>query len=128
MLRIWRCDCALCVIGNEFPCRQQHNPIRHPLTRAHHIAPRIKTARLRRKTKLLKSIFALDKIKQHQQVYHSVGTCLWHVSMQTYSISAFETCQMRSIPLCPKAVFYVFVFDSIHDSATLHHLSPEIFH
>ena len=27
-----------------------------------------------------------------------------------------------------KAVFYVFVFDSIHDSATLHNLSPEIFH
>ena len=26
MLRIWRCDCALCVIGNEFPCRQPHNP------------------------------------------------------------------------------------------------------
>ena len=25
MLRIWRCDCALCVIGNEFPCRQPHN-------------------------------------------------------------------------------------------------------
>ena len=45
MLRIWRCDCALCVIGNEFPCRQPHNPIRHPLTRAIHFAPRIKTAR-----------------------------------------------------------------------------------
>ena len=26
MLRIWRCDCALCVIGNEFLCRQPHNP------------------------------------------------------------------------------------------------------
>ena len=26
MLRIWRCDCALCVIGNEFTCRQPHNP------------------------------------------------------------------------------------------------------
>ena len=26
MLRIWRCDCALCVIGNEFPCHQPHNP------------------------------------------------------------------------------------------------------
>ena len=24
-LRIWRCDCALCVIGNEFPCRQPHS-------------------------------------------------------------------------------------------------------
>ena len=31
-------------------------------------------------------------------------------------------------PLCPKAVFYVFVFDSIHNSATLHNLSPGIFH
>ena len=27
-----------------------------------------------------------------------------------------------------KAVFYVFVFDSIHNSATLHNLSPGIFH
>ena len=26
MLRIWHSDCALCVIGNEFPCRQPHNP------------------------------------------------------------------------------------------------------
>ena len=26
MLRIWRCDCAFCVIGNEFPCRQPHSP------------------------------------------------------------------------------------------------------
>ena len=34
----------------------------------------------------------------------------------------------RSIPRCPKAVFYVFVFDSIHNSATLHNLSPGIFH
>ena len=25
-LRIWRSDCALCAIGNEFPCRQPHNP------------------------------------------------------------------------------------------------------
>ena len=25
MLRIWRSDCALCVIGNEFPCRQPHS-------------------------------------------------------------------------------------------------------
>ena len=30
--------------------------------------------------------------------------------------------------LCYKAVFYVFVFDSIHDSATMHNLSPQIFH
>ena len=26
MLRIWECDCAFCVIGNEFPCHQPHNP------------------------------------------------------------------------------------------------------
>ena len=26
MLRIWRRDCALCVIGNEFPCRPPHSP------------------------------------------------------------------------------------------------------
>ncbi|MCI6563830.1 MAG: hypothetical protein MSA44_10135, partial [Bacteroidales bacterium] len=42
--------------------------------------------------------------------------------------SAQSLRQMRSIPRCSKAVFYVFVFDSIHDSATLHNLSPGIFH
>jgi len=36
--------------------------------------------------------------------------------------------QMRSIPLCSKAVFYVFVFDYIHDSSTMHNLSPRLFH
>ena len=36
--------------------------------------------------------------------------------------------QMRSIPRCPKAVFYVFVFYSIADSATMQNLSPVIFH
>ena len=35
----------VCVIGNEFPCRQPAQSLRHPLTRNHHIAPRIKTAR-----------------------------------------------------------------------------------
>ena len=35
--------------------------------------------------------------------------------------------QMRSIPRCSKAVFYVFVFDSIHDSATMHNLIPRNF-
>ncbi|MDY3289668.1 MAG: hypothetical protein SOX37_02215 [Sodaliphilus sp.] len=34
----------------------------------------------------------------------------------------------EGLPHCPKAVFYVFVFDSIHNSATLHNLSPGIFH
>ena len=44
MLRIWRCDCALCVIGNEFPMPPTTQSLRHPLTRAIHFAPRIKTA------------------------------------------------------------------------------------
>ena len=35
--------------------------------------------------------------------------------------------QMRSIPRCSKAVFYVFVFDSIHNSATLLNPSPSKF-
>ena len=40
--------------------------------------------------------------------------------------SAQSLRQMRSIPHCSKAVFYVFVFYS--DSATKHNLSPQIFH
>ena len=36
--------------------------------------------------------------------------------------------QMRSIPHCHKAVFYVFVFDSIHEPATMPNLFPEIFY
>ncbi|MCI6656312.1 MAG: hypothetical protein MSH14_02115, partial [Bacteroidales bacterium] len=35
--------------------------------------------------------------------------------------------QMRSIPHCSKAVFYIFVFNHIHNSATMHNLFPEIF-
>ena len=38
--------------------------LRHPLTRAHHIAPRIKTARLRRKTNLQKSDYPKTRIKR----------------------------------------------------------------
>ena len=57
------------------------------------------------------------------------GLCGWrHGNSFPMTQSAQSLRQMRSIPLCPKAVFYVFVFDSIHDSATLHNLSPEIFH
>ena len=45
MLRIWWCDCALCVIGNSFPCRKPHNPT-VTLLRGHtHTTPRTKTAR-----------------------------------------------------------------------------------
>ena len=48
------------------------------------------------------------------------GLCGWrHGNSFPMTQSAQSHRQMRSIPLCPKAVFYVFVFDSIHDSATI---------
>ena len=57
------------------------------------------------------------------------GLCGWrHGNSFPMTQSAQSHRQMRSIPLCSKAVFYVFVFDSIHDSATKHNLSPQIFH
>ena len=57
------------------------------------------------------------------------GLCGWrHGNSFPMTQDAQSHRQMRSIPLCPKAVFYVFVFDSIHDSATMHNLSPEISH
>ena len=52
------------------------------------------------------------------------GLCGWrHGNLFPMTQSAQSHRQMRSIPLCSKAVFYVFVFDSIHDSATMHNLS-----
>ena len=57
------------------------------------------------------------------------GLCGWrHGNSFPMTQSAQSHRQMRSIPLCSKAVFYVFVFGSIHNSATLHNLSPGIFH
>jgi len=57
------------------------------------------------------------------------GLCGWrHGNSFPMTQSAQSPRQMRSIPRCSKAVFYVFVFDSIDDSATMHNLSPEIFH
>ena len=53
---------------------------------------------------------------------------LWHGNSFPMTQSAQSHRQMRSIPRCPKAVFYVFVFYSIHDSATKYNLSPQIFH
>ena len=45
------------------------------------------------------------------------GMCGWrHGNSFPMTQSAQSHRQMRSIPLCPKAVFYVFVFDSTHDS------------
>ena len=57
------------------------------------------------------------------------GLCGWrHGNSFPMTQSAQSHRQMRSIPHCSKAVFYVFVFYSIHNSATLHNLSPQIFH
>ena len=57
------------------------------------------------------------------------GLCGWrHGNSFPMTQSAQSHRQMRSIPLCSKAVFYVFVFDYIHDSATMHNLCPGIFH
>ena len=57
------------------------------------------------------------------------GLCGWrHGNSFPMTQSAQSPRQMRSIPRCSKAVFYVFVFDSIDDSATMHNLSPGIFH
>ena len=57
------------------------------------------------------------------------GLCGWrHGNSFPMTQSAQSLRQMRSIPHCSKAVFYVFVFDSIHNSATMHNLSPVFFH
>ncbi len=55
--------------------------------------------------------------------------CGWrHGNSFPMTQSAQSLRRMRSIPHCSKAVFYVFVLYSIHDSATMHNLSPQIFH
>ena len=57
------------------------------------------------------------------------GLCGWrHGNSFPMPQGAQSLRQMRSIPRRPKAVFYVFVFYSIDDSATKHNLSPQIFH
>ena len=45
MLRIWRCDCAALRHWKRVSMPPTTQSLRHPLTRAHHIAPRIKTTR-----------------------------------------------------------------------------------
>ena len=55
------------------------------------------------------------------------GLCGWrHGNSFPMTQSAQSLRQMRSIPLCSKAVFYVFVFDSIHDSLTMHGVSHHL--
>ena len=57
------------------------------------------------------------------------GLCGWrHGNSFPMTQSAQSLRQMRSIPRCSKAVFYVFVFDYIHNSITLHNVSPQVFH
>ena len=52
------------------------------------------------------------------------GLCGWRHGLTQ---SAQSHRQMRSIPRCFKAVFYVFVFGPIYDSATMQTLSPGLF-
>ena len=117
MLRIWRCDCALCVIGNEFPCRQPHNPIRHPLTRAIHFAPRIKTARRFTAKKPLMITWFLGK-KPHQisqTILHGRDAILRvrdkllisNMILQLWADVKYHV--PTGFDFSPKAVFYVFV-------------------
>ena len=57
------------------------------------------------------------------------GLCGWrHGNSFPMTQSAQSHRQMRNIPHCSKAVFHVFVFDSIHNSETKHNLSPVFFH
>ena len=56
------------------------------------------------------------------------GLCGWrHGNLFPMTQSAQSHRQMRSIPRCFKAVFYVFVFGPIHDSETMRNLSPGLF-
>ncbi len=56
------------------------------------------------------------------------GLCGWrHGNSFPMTQSAQSHRQMRSIPHCSKAVFYVFVFYSIDDSATMQNPSPSKF-
>ena len=56
------------------------------------------------------------------------GLCGWrHGNSFPMTQSAQSHRQIRSIPRCSKAIFYVFVFDSIHNSATMHNPCPQKF-
>ena len=54
-----------------------------------------------------------------------VWLAAWKLFPMTQSAQSHR--QMRSIPRCFKAVFYVFVFGPIHDSETMRNLSPGLF-
>ena len=57
-----------------------------------------------------------------------VGLCGWrHGNSFPMTQNAQSHSQMRSIPHCPKAVFYVFVFHSILNSAIKNNHCPPVF-
>ena len=55
------------------------------------------------------------------------GLCGRHGNSFPMTQSAQSHRQMRSIPRCSKAIFYVFVFDYINDSATKYNHCPTNF-
>ena len=181
----WRCQCfapvvsvAACLISSRCLNQPHHTPNAALPSEGGGIAKRIKTARLRRKTKPGRSAHNYDTILNinHLSRTRSIaslpckivlgdttsfqeiillsgvfrretasgfypwgkvdsprkrvaeGLCGWrHGNSFPMTQSAQSHRQMRSIPHCSKAVFYVFVFDSIHNSATLHNLCPQKF-
>ena len=138
-------------------------PLTPPSVEVGGIGKRIKTARLRRKTKPGRD--AKIRVRVKWLIFNTLSQLWVNVKYHIFTIILFESVvfrretasgfypwgkvedprkrvaewlcgwghgnsfpmtqsaqshrQMRSIPLCPKAVFYVFVFDSIHDSATI---------
>ncbi|MCI6224134.1 MAG: hypothetical protein MR656_03315 [Bacteroidales bacterium] len=122
------------------------------------IAKRIKTARLRRKTNLQKSDYPKTRIKRDPNAlcvleydnlyllqiiniqciiliiggreisrpYQNVGYRLEKFDAAFFTNKSFY--HQGFFAVKRRAVFYVFVFYSIHDSATMHNLSPQIFH
>ena len=178
----WRCQCfapvvsvAVCLISSRCLNQPHHTPNAALSSEVGGIAKRIKTARLRRKTKpgrpahncsiilnishlmRTRSIASLpckivfgrfdsaffqeiilsswvfcretasgfypwDKVDSPRKRV-AEGLCDWRNGNSfPMTQSAQSHCQMRSIPRCSKAVFYVFVFDAIHDSATMQNI------
>ena len=115
-------------------------PLTPPSVEVGGIGKRIKTARLRRKTKpgrdakirvrvkwLIFNILSQLWVNVKYHIF-TMWLCGWgHGNSFPMTQSAQSHRQMRSIPHCSKAVFYVFVFDYIHDSATMYNHCPSNF-
>ena len=124
------------------------------------IAKRIKTSRLRRKTKpgrdtsrppiivVLYWISIIWRGREISRPYHTksfLRDLMRFFTKKSFYHQGFFAVKRRAVfilgakwkalargwrrdcALCPKTVFYVFVFDSIDDSATMHNLSPVFF-